>query len=132
MAADQVSAEAVARAHRAFEVQRRADPEPAERGQGQGFVRRIHGEGIGIEFDHGQAAAVDRNAFAKLHAIERQRADADAQARVAAAGFARGQGADAFDQSGEHDDSALAWFERGQDGHERDRGSRIGLLSSGL
>ena len=34
--------------------------------------------------------------------LPRQRADVDAQARIAAAHVARGQPADAFDQSGEH------------------------------
>src|SRR5690606_2243105 len=49
-----------------------------------------------------QAHAVDRDAFAKLRVGQRQAADGDAQARVAAARLARVEPADALHQSGEH------------------------------
>ena len=97
-----MAAEAVRRQHRAFEVERRADAELAQRGQRQGFAGRIDDEAARVEFDHGQAAAVDRDALAELYVIEGQRADLDGQARIAATRFARGKATHACDQSGEH------------------------------
>ena len=152
VAADQVSAEAVIRAHGAFEVQRRPRLQATERGQRQGFVGSIGMEGARVEFHHRQAHPVDRDALAQTDLAEGQRADLDRKADVAAAGLARGQAADAFDDSGKHQAPSAAGSAAGVEaimeldmafpalmaknvpgaGHARGLGRTNGLLSSGL
>ena len=102
VAADQVPAEAVGRQHRALEVERRAVGQSTQRGERERLVRGIGLEMRAVEGHHGQADAIDRDALARLGVRERQRADMDAQAGVATAGFAARQVADGFDDSGEH------------------------------
>src|SRR5690606_39241197 len=72
-----------------------------QRGQAEGFIRRIRLERAGVERDHGQADAVDRDALADRDFLERQRAGLDAQPRVATGMLACGEPAYAFDQAGE-------------------------------
>ena len=88
--------------HRAFQVQRVPDRQFAERGQREGFVGGVGLETCRVERDHGQAHAVDGDAFAQMHPANGRVPTSMRQARVAAALFGRGQAADAFDDSGEH------------------------------
>ncbi len=70
-----------------------------QRGQAQGFGGGIGLEAAGVECDDGEADAVDGNALAHLHVVERQVSDIEGEADIAADGFACGQTADAFDDS---------------------------------
>jgi len=102
MAADQMTAQAVGRAHGALQVHHGAFLQPTQRGQRQRLGGRIGLKGGCIERDHGQAHAVHRDALAELHSIERQRADRHGQADVAAHRLQRGDAADTLDDAGEH------------------------------
>ncbi len=102
MATDQMAAEAVGRAHRAFEVDDGAVGQPTQRGQAQGLGRGVSLEAAGVECDDGEADPVDGDALAHLHVLERQGAHVEGEADIAAKGLACGQTADAFDDSSKH------------------------------
>ena len=99
MAADQMAAEAVGRTHGAFQVDDRTLGQLTERGQAERLGGGIGLEAAGVECDDGEADAVDGDALAHLHMVERQVADVEGEADIAADGFACGQTADAFDDS---------------------------------
>ncbi|KAG1547899.1 hypothetical protein G6F50_013500 [Rhizopus delemar] len=99
VAADQMAAEAVGRAHGALQIDDRALAQLAQRGQAQGLGGGIGLEAAGVECDDGEADAVDGDALAHLHVVERQIPDIEGEADIAADGFACGQTADAFDDS---------------------------------
>ncbi|MNM37892.1 hypothetical protein D3C81_486370 [compost metagenome] len=94
-----MAAKAVGRAHGTFEVDDCTFGQLAQRGQAQGLGGRIGLEAAGVERDDGEADAVDGDALAHLHVVERQVPDIESEADIAADGFASGQTADAFDDS---------------------------------
>ena len=62
-----MSAEARTGGERAFEIDEVAGFFFAEDGAPQSFAGKIGGKMVRVEFDHGEAAAVHRNAVAKFH-----------------------------------------------------------------
>ena len=94
-----MAAEAVGRAHGALRVDDRTLAQLAQRGQAQSLGGRISPEAAGVECDDSEADAVDGNALAHLHVVERQIPDIEGEADIAADGFTCGQTADAFDDS---------------------------------
>src|SRR3546814_137624 len=87
-----------------------------------------------VERHHGQAGAVDADAFAEHYVFERQRTHGNPQPRVAAAQLAGGQAAYAFNVSCEHETFSSRWAMKNVLGHAAARGwaARCCLLSSGL
>ena len=102
VAADQVTAQAGGRGQGFFQVDRAAALQVVEGGALEGFAADVGPETVARQVDSRQADAVDGNAVAEFDVAQVKLAGLDVDAHVTALGGQATDGADGFDDAGEH------------------------------
>ena len=97
---NEMSAESRGGEHRSFEINGGTRPQITQRGDAEGLGQDVETGAVRSEFRHGKAAAIDCDRIAESEfALKRK---IKREAGLVAAGLERDDGADGFNEAGEH------------------------------